>query len=183
MTLRPPKVELSTVIQQLRELISQRATGTYYIVSSDTRQVRIGLVRGELDALSIRAPDVKTAFDALAELQIARTAFTADGLAVTGGNLKLSTEDLIHELSSRAGFSPASRKPPAALSLSAVQGNIIRSAVIEHLGPMGDFVYDEHREACSSLEALLGKLAGEIPDKRNADRFLHQVRAALKGAT
>lgn len=180
----PATIGLLTIVKQLRTLCDEGATGTYYIVCSENRQVRVGLVAGELDALSIRAPDVKTAFDAIAKLNVVRTAFARDGLAVTSGNLKLTTSDLFRELTSRTGQTmPSVRKAaPQAMALTQTQHKTICRALIEHLGPIGEFVYEEHQQACTSLDTLLNALANEIPDRRNGDRFIADVRAALTTA-
>lgn len=179
----PATIGLSTIVKQLRALCDEGATGTYYIVCSENRQVRVGLVAGELDALSIRAPDVKTAFDAIAKLNIVRTAFARDGLAVTSGNLKLSTADLFRELTSRTGQPLPVHKPaPQAVALTQAQHKTICKALIEHLGPIGEFVYEEHQQAHTSLDTLLNALANEIPDRRNGDRFIADARSALAAA-
>lgn len=177
----PRAIGLSTIVKQLRALCDEGATGTYYIVCAENRQVRIGFIAGELNALSIRAPDVKTAFDAIAQLNVVRTAFARDGLAVTGGNLKLSTSDLFRELNSRMGRAvPTAQKVASqVVALTQAQHKMIRKALIEHLGPIGEFIYEEHQQVCSTLDALLTALANEIPDRRNGDRFLTSVRAAL----
>jgi hypothetical protein len=183
-TTTPGSVDLPTIVKQLRALCDEGATGTYYIVCTENRQVRIGFIAGELDALSIRAPDIKTAFDAIAKLNVARTAFARDGLAVTGGNLKLSTSDLFRELNSRIGqpVSTVQKTVAQVTALTQAQHKMIRKAFIEHLGPIGEFVYEEHQQGCSTLEALLTALANEIPDRRNGDRFITGVRAALMDA-
>jgi hypothetical protein len=75
-------------------------------------------------------------------------------------------------------------KPPAPAAggaqLSAAQHDAIRRAFIEYLGPIGDLVYDEHRGANKPIDKLLADLASEIPDGRNAEQFLTQIRERLK---
>lgn len=183
-------IGLATIVKELRSLREQHATGTYYIVSSDNRQVRLGMSAGEVSAISLRAQDLSSALDFIAGLQIIRTNFAKDGLAVAGGNFDLTTDEVIRGLARRGG-QPASAAPAApakdlseatsdGISLSPAQDKALRKLFIEYLGPIGEFVYDEHREASDTHKKLLAGLAREIPDPRNADRFLAQAKSILQ---
>ncbi len=188
-------IGLATLAKELRNLREQRASGTYYIVSADNRQVRIGLSNGEATAMSLRAPNLSSALDALAGLRITRTSFAKDGLAVVGGGFGFSTDELIHGLLYRGGQSapavpvaPATsaRSAPngasAGAALSASQHVALCKLLIEHVGPMGEFVYEECRDTAGTPKDLLAALAQEIVDKRHAAQFLAQAKALLYGA-
>lgn len=191
-------IGLVMIVNELRSLREQRATGTYYIVSSDNRQVRLGLSAGEVNAISLRAPNLSSALDVIAGLQISRTSFAKDGLAIVAGAFGFSTDELIHGLLYRAGQSaPAtqaasSKSAPAWTSaksapatttagafLSQAQHVALRRLLIEHLGPMGEFVYEECRETTGTPNDLLAALAREIVDKRHAAQFLAQAKSLL----
>lgn len=180
-------IGLATIVKELRSLREQCATGTYYIVSSDNRQVRLGLSAGEVNAISLRAQNLSSALDALASQRITRTRFAKDGLVVARGDFGFSTDELIHGLLSRSGQSaPAvqeasAKSVPAGAYLSQGRHAVLRRLSIEYLGPIGEFVYDECREIAGTPKDLLAALAQEIPDKRNAARFLVQARSALYG--
>jgi hypothetical protein len=174
-------IDLAAIINELRTVHDQRATGTYFIVSAENRQVRLGFVDGELDAISIRAADAPAACDAIAAMQIVRTAFSRDKQAVIGGNIKLSTDELFRELLRRVGHTVpgVSSKGTAIASLSRAQNDLIRKLFIEYLGPIGEFIYEEHQQERGTMEKLLTALAKEIPDRHNAEQFLSQVRTRL----
>lgn len=175
-----------TVVQELRGLQEQGATGTYYIVSTDNKQVRIGIVDGEVSVLSVRTATLTSAIDTIAGLKIARTRFANDGLAVTSGigDISLDTDTICQELLQRVGHRPSLAKPsqfptqPGAngVSLSKAQDQAIRNILIEYMGPVGEIVYDEHRHTAKSVDLLLTNLAEEIPDTHNAAQFM--IRAS-----
>lgn len=184
-------IGLATIVKELRSLREQGATGTYYIVSADNRQVRLGLSAGEVNSISLRAQNLSSALDVLAGLQIIRTNFAKDGLAMAGGDFGFSTDELIHGLLYRSGQSAPSPQPVSAkgvpdrtstgATLSQAQHAALRRLLIEYVGPMGEFVYDEHRETSETPKDLLAALAQEILDKRNAGRFLTQALSVLQG--
>lgn len=185
-------IGLAMIVKELSSLREQRATGTYYIVSADNHQVRLGLSSGEVKAISLRAQNLSAALDALAGLRIIRTRFANDGLAVAGGEFGFSTDELIHGLLYRSGQSAPATQAASVKSvaagvsagayLSQAQHVALRSLLIEYLGPMGEFVYDEYRETISTPKDLLAALAQEILDKRNAARFLVEAKSLLNGA-
>lgn len=182
-------VGIATIVKELRSLRELRFTGTYYIVSSDNRQVRLGMSAGEVTGISLRTQNLSSALDIIAGLQIIRTNFAKDGLAVAGGAFDLTTDEIIRGLAHRCGQpTPATPAAPAAgvhegvsdgISLSPSQDVALRRLFIEHIGPIGEFVYDEHRETSDTPKKLLAGLAREIPDPRNADRFLAQAKSIL----
>lgn len=182
----------ATIVEELRALKEQGATGTYYIASSDNKQVRLGIVNGDVATISVRAPTLASAIDAIVGLNIARTRFTADGLTVASGigNIRLTTDKFCHALLQGASLSTSSAPPdgpktrPASpdVSLSKAQEEAIRRLLIEYMGPIGDIIYDEHRNAAKSLEQLLTTLAEEIPDAHNAAQFIIRVNRHLKPA-
>lgn len=179
-------IALDEIVRELRELRGQCAIGTYYLVTGDNRQVRFGIANGEIVTLSVRAADLSAAFDAIAGLQIVRTRFAEDVLTVGSGTIALTTDQVYAELLSRSGgdastvpeLSPISTS--SSFSLPREQSKALRQLLIEYLGPIGDLVYEEHREAAESAAALVANLAREIPDRGNADRFLSQAQSILQ---
>lgn len=179
-----------TVVGELRGLQEQGATGTYYIVSTDNKQVRIAIVDGEVSVLSIRTATLTTALDAIAGLKIARTRFANDGLTVASGigDVSLSTDTICQELLQRAGLPPTVGRPsqfPAqagahGVSLSKAQDDAIRHILIEYMGPVGDIIYDEHRYTAKSVELMLTNLSEEIPDTHNAAQFIIRANRYVK---
>jgi hypothetical protein len=183
----PASIGLATIVKELRSLREQRVSGTYYIVSADNRQVRFGVSSGEVNALSVRAPNLSSALDAIAGLRIMRTSFAKDGLAMVTGNFGFSTEELIHGLLDRAGHPvPAASKAATGASVAALsqaQHVAIKKALIEYLGPIGEFVYEEHQQTSGTPKNLLTNLAREIPDGSNAEQFLAKARLLLQKAS
>lgn len=179
-------IALDEIVRELRDLRGQRAVGTYYLVTADNRQVRFGIANGEVVTLSVRASNLSAAFDAIAGLQIVRTRFAEDVLTVGSGTIALTTDQVYAELLSRSGgdLPPAAEKPaiagPNSFSMPREQSRALRQLLIEYLGPIGDLVYEEHRETAESAEALVANLAREISDRGNADRFLTQARSLLQ---
>lgn len=177
---------MSEIVRELRELREQRAIGTYYLVTSDNRQVRFGIANGEVVTLSVRASELSAAFDAIAGLQIVRTRFAEDVLTVGSGTIALTTDQVYAELLSRSGGDPAIIPEKSAIadshsfSLPREHSKALRQLLIEYLGPIGDLVFEEHRERADSADTLVANLAQEIPDGRNAERFLTQARALLQ---
>lgn len=180
-------IALDEIVKELRDLRAQRAIGTYYLVTADNRQVRFGIANGEVVTLSVRASNLSAAFDAIAGLQIVRTRFAEDVLTVGSGTIALTTDQVYAELLSRSGggLSPAPVGKAAAdgsssLALSKEQDKAIRRLLIEYLGPIGDLVFDEHRESAESPDQLVENLAREITDRGNAERFAAQARSLLQ---
>lgn len=184
-----PFVGLATIVKELRSLRERRSTGTYYIVTSDNHLVRLGVLAGEAIAISLRTQNLSSALDIIAGMQIIRTSFAEDGVVVTGGKFDVSTDEILRGLVRRSE-QPASTTTAApvtglsegafdGMSLSSTQDAALRRLFIEYLGPVGEFVYEEHRETCDTRKKLLTGLAREIPDPRNADRFLAQAKSIL----
>lgn len=176
---------LEEIVKELRELREQRAIGTYYLVTADNRQVRFGIANGEVVTLSVRASNLAAAFDAIAGLQIVRTRFAEDVLTVGSGTIALTTDQVYAELLSRSGGDPSPAPETSEIagsnsfSLPREQSKVLRQLLIEYLGPIGDLVYEEHRETAESAAALVSNLAREITDSRNAERFLAQAHSLL----
>jgi hypothetical protein len=176
---------LSEIVRELSALREQRAIGTYYLVTADNKQVRFGIANGEVVTLSVRASNLSAAFDAIAGLQIVRTRFAEDVLTVGGGTIPLTTDQVYAELLSRSGDGGAVPKPlqQAAESrpayLAREQQEALRQLLIEYLGPIGDFVFDEHHQASASAEVLIANLAQEIADGRRAEQFIARARSLL----
>lgn len=176
---------LSEIVRELSALREQRAIGTYYLVTADNRQVRFGIANGEVVTLSVRASNLSAAFDAIAGLQIVRTRFAEDVLTVGGGTIPLTTDQVYAELLARSGDGAAAPKPLKAAAesrpayLSRDQQEALRQLLIEYLGPIGDFVFDEHHQTSASAEALITNLAQEIADGRRAEQFIARARALL----
>lgn len=178
------------VVEELRGLQEQGATGTYYIVSTDNKQVRIGIVDGEVSVLSVRTATLTTALDTIAGLKIARTRFANDGLTFASGigDVSLDTDTICQELLQRAGLPPSvgrhSQFPAPAgspgVSLSKAQDDAIRHILIEYMGPVGDIIYDEHRYTAKSIDLMLADLAEEIPDTHNAAQFIIRANRHVK---
>lgn len=179
-------IALDEIVRELRELRGQHAIGTYYLVTGDNRQVRFGIANGEVVTISVRASDLSAAFDAIAGLQIVRTRFAEDVLTVGSGTIALTTDQVYAELLSRAGgdLSAAPEMPAVAaansFSLPREQSKALRQLLIEYLGPIGDLVYEEHRETAESANMLVANLAREITDRGNAERFLAQAQSLLQ---
>lgn len=177
---------MSEIVRELRELREQRAIGTYYLVTADNRQVRFGIANGEVVTLSVRASNLSAAFDAIAGLQIVRTRFAEDVLTVGSGTIALTTDQVYAELLSRSGGDPSAVPEKSAsagansFSLAREQSRALRQLLIEYLGPIGDLVYEEHRETAESADMLVANLAREITDRGKAERFLAQARSLLQ---
>jgi hypothetical protein len=183
----PPGVGLATIVRELRELRATHATGTYYVVSADNRQVRFSLVAGEIASLFFRVAGASGALDALSSMQIMRTRFAVDGVkgGDSMGSTTLDTDEICNELLRRAGLAappPAAKASdaPSAISLTAAQHMVIRRTLIDFLGPIADLVYEEHQRPNQSLKNLLGSLAGEFSDSRRAQEFITQVHQRLQ---
>lgn len=176
---------LSEIVRELSALREQRAIGTYYLVTADNRQVRFGIANGEIVTLSVRASNLSAAFDAIAGLQIVRTRFAEDVLTVGSGTIPLTTDQVYAELLSRAGDGAAAPKSLTAAAadrpayLGRDQQEALRTLLIEYLGPIGDFVFDEHHQASRTAEALIANLAQEIADGRRAEQFMARARSLL----
>jgi hypothetical protein len=200
-----PGISLAVIVGELRQLRDDRATGTYYVLSDDNRQVRICLVDGEISAIFYRLAEGPGAVIAMMAMCIARTRFSADGLHPTNQKSgALSTDEILEELLRHAGKAraspgnPATRpagdpqsKPqsngpekakaegPTVASLSAEERHMIRQALVNYLGPIGNLVYDDYQQSDRTVASMLIKLSTEIPDGQRAADFLALVRKRL----
>jgi hypothetical protein len=177
---------LVAVVDELLALRTRRESGTYFIVSADNRQVRFSISSGEVIGLSLRVANLSLALDAIAEMQILRTRFSSDSLPISNSGFGFSTDELIHGLRYRAG-----RAIPTTLavdrsdstqgfSLSPAQQAGLKRVLIEYLGPMGGFVFDEHMESSNSLKELVKALSAEIANQHDARKFLELARDLLR---
>ena len=188
------KTSLSAVVQELGTLRGRRATGTYYVVSDDNRQARICLMDGEIVSVVCHlaegqnAPDAMDAMDALAAMRISRTRFAPNITHATDSKVGAlgahDADDAYQKLRQRAGIQaePGATQPRGShvAGLSAAEHQLIRQTLVNYLGPIADFVYEEHCRADPSVESLLTQLSAEIPDRRQAAEFLARVRQQLQ---
>jgi hypothetical protein len=183
-----PRTGLATIVDELRQLRTGRATGTYYVISDDNRQVRIGLLGGEIATILCRGAEGMVALEGLVTMQIIRTRFAADGLHPTvGRGGLLNTDDIFNELLRHAGIAVApssnTSKGPKVAALSSAQQQLIRQTLIHYLGPIANLVYEDHQLPDQTVESMLIKLSAEIPDTRRAAEFLTLVRQRLQQST
>ncbi len=183
----PPSFGIGRIVEELRDLRSRAATGTYFIVSDDNRQGRIGWSNGEIDSVVFRGVDGVPALAALSQVRVLRTKFSPEGTrALPASRSGLPpTDELMRML---VGAAP--RPQPAAAgsagasgdrasSLSPAAHRAISDVLTDYLGPIATLIYEEHRDHDQSVDALLAALATEIPDGRRAQEFLAAVRQKL----
>lgn len=184
----PPGYGIGRIVEELRDLRARGATGTYYIVSDDNRQGRIGWNAGEIDSIVFRGVDGVPALAALAQVRALRTKFSPEGVHVSPASRTglPPTDELLRLLVGVAPRPQEAPPPDGASQGGRVSGlpratlQAIGDVLTEYLGPIATLVYEEHRGRDQSVEALLAALAAEIPDGRRAQEFLAEARRKLQ---
>jgi hypothetical protein len=190
----PSAFDIRQIVEELRELRSQQLTGTYFVVSDDNRQARIGLVDGDIVSVSYRGVEGPQALARLAAIRALRSRFAADGALHRGFSDQTAlpaTEALFKALlQGGAALGTASPRPVQVAAadpgerrvaeLSPAEQAAIRSALTDHLGPIAGLVFDEKRDPRLGVETFLDQLAAEIPGKAQQAEFLAAVRSSVR---
>jgi hypothetical protein len=189
----PPPFGIVRIVEELRNLHSRRLTGTYYVVSEDNHQARIGLVDGEIESVTYRGASGPKALACLASIQAARTRFSTEdwSKAASSAAALPPTEKLLRALLNGAA-APAAVVPDHAedaaapatggrlvSKLTTAELQWIRDALTDYLGPIANLVYDENRDPQLAVETMLAQLAAEIPGADQAAEFLAKARRGL----
>jgi hypothetical protein len=185
-----PTFGITRIVEELRDLHSRRLTGTYYVVSEENRQVRIGLVDGEIESITYRGLEGARALAGLAAIRAARTRFSADSMRsdASAAVVNLPTTEALLKALLHGGITapPPVRVADAAAAgsrlvakLTTAEQQWIRDALTDYLGPIAGLVYDENRDPNLAVETMLAQLAEEIPGSERAAEFLAKVHRGL----
>ncbi len=184
----PPGFGIGRIAEELRELRAGRVTGTYFIVSDDNRQGRIGWTAGEIDWIVFRGVEGMAALPPLIQVCALRTRFSPEVTrAAAGGRSGLPSTDELLRLLGGPAPRPQAAAPSGAQAPDGRAGRISSSAqkticdtLADYLGPIATLIYKEHREREATVDGILAALAAEFPEARRAREFVADVRRKLQ---
>ena len=177
------------IVEQLRQFCAERLTGTVFIVSDDNRMAQVQLDAGNIVMLLCRGRRGREALATMRTMLHARLRFDASVVAAPDAE-RLDTGEVIDQLGMgkdradgedqrREAAPQAARVPPAADAVTPEQAARLERLLVQYIGPMAQIVCAEHVAGARDLRSLVLALAGDIPDKRQADAFQAAAGALL----
>jgi|APLak6261703504_1056268.scaffolds.fasta_scaffold10569_1 hypothetical protein len=171
----------SRIVEHIRQLCSQRKTGTLFLASDENLMVQVHLDSGNIVSLMHRNRRGLHALAALTQIRNARLRFD-DGYVASSENHDLSTQAILDHLENAAPKAAESSMAPGASASNVITAEVRATAqkiLMRYVGPMAEIICADHFERATDLRALARALADEIPDQEEAAKFAVEIRKAL----
>jgi hypothetical protein len=170
------------MLSALEELSRTDASGMLIAVTEDNHQVRIGLQNGEIVHLATQRLQGNEAISAIATNSYRTFNFTSGSPFQVQPDLP-ATEVILNALRSgkySEGETDFSASPaPAPAGVDAGLLHIIEEELMEFVGPIASILILEAKRQ-PSLNAVLQKLAKELPSTAAKEAFVNRIRIRLK---
>jgi hypothetical protein len=171
------------LLSALEDLCQKQSTGMLIAVTDDNHHVRIGLQNGEIVHLATHRLQGSEAISAIAANSYRTFNFTAGSPLQEQPDLP-ATDVILNALrngaysESQTDFTVAAASTPA--GVDAGLWRIIEEELTEFVGPIASILIAEAKRQ-PTLNAVLQKLAKELPSAAAKDAFINRIRARLKG--
>lgn len=174
---------LQALVGELASLCKEGASGTVFIATDDNRLVRMTLDGGEIRFISFQNKRGAAALNLMPQIKQGRLRFEEGVISGTPSADLPPTADTLRFLANPA--SSAAPSSPAATAAtnrgsSAITDKdraVIETVLADYIGPMASIVCDEHLSGAQDLQTALKKLAAEIQDPLQAEKFIADVNA------
>jgi hypothetical protein len=176
---------LSVVIDELRALVAQGATGILLIVTEDNRFASVSLQNGQIREISFRRSYNDEAVELLFRVPRLRARFQPGGVPIS--RHPAPSDAAIRRLLGIDENQPLAPMPPPAVARSFGVGGVDRAAlqrrIIEvamtYFGPIATLLCEEALSSSADIDQVLRQIATNLSGQGEAERFLADARASL----
>ncbi len=178
-----PLLSYRELISELKQLISERASGVMFISTNDNHAVHIGLENGEIVGCRYRFKRGLDALPLIMEIEAGRYSFNSGPSGAADASLP-PTDGLLRMLA-ESNMSKPTDKPIQGVSEISAAPSIIAMELAHYLGPIASVIIEDYLEEVgtvrdsSALHKMIKSVASEITDDRKRDEFTESVLSKL----
>ena len=171
----------SRIVEHIKQLCSQRKTGTLFLASDENHMVQVHLESGNIVSLMHRNRRGLHALAVLTQIKNAKLRFD-DGYVASSESHDLSTQAILDHLDNATPKAAQPSSAPGASASNVLTAEVRATAqriLMRYVGPMAEIVCADHFEQATDLHALVRALADEVPDQAEAAKFSVEIAKAL----
>ena len=171
-------ISFQEIVAEIRELCTQRVTGTLFVVTKANRSAQLVLNKGKIVFIYFFNKRGEEALELMSTIRAGRYRFQ-EGTNSRRDPLP-STEEILQTLSGvQKNDSQVSEKRPNGHGISQEQKNVLENCLAGYIGPMAGIICEEHLDVVADLQGAIDALVAEIPSAEQAEKFRVMVLAKL----
>lgn len=167
---------------ELKRLLQERLSGTLFISGENRRIAQIGLLDGNIVALSCLNKRGLEALSLIRQINPSWSQFIK-GTSIAPDSILPSTADILNSLdsgvASASSGSPGTTKNLMPEIISQKTHEILIETLAEFMGPVAPMICNKVLQQVRSLNSAIDLLAQEIPDRQLALEFKNRVRQKI----
>ena len=180
-------VAFAEIVVELRQICDELKSGTMYITSQMNRAAQIAIERGKIVFLYYSNKRGREALDLMPEIEFGRFRFQEGSVSAMRSEA-VPTEEILLFLAAASG--EAEQRGELATHSEVVtraqytgesvltdkQQQILEESLTLYIGPMASLICEEHLTSVSGWHDAVQRLAAEIPDVAQAEKFRTEMR-------
>ncbi|WP_428239992.1 hypothetical protein [Gynuella sp.] len=186
---------LSEIMDELRNLADQKATGSLFIVSDERHSASFGLEKGRIVALQCRGRFGAQAMTLVSRIKQGTSRFELSSNYLRKMDLP-DNEEVIRQILDAQSSAPAAApgtarsatptpppmpaSAPRALNISASQKAAIEDVLVDSLGPMGSIVMDSI-EDCKDMSSIVMAIKEVVETPEIVQSLVGKIKDILTG--
>lgn len=174
-----PLLSYRELISELKQLLSNRATGVMFISTLDNHAVHINLEKGTIIGCRFRFKRGLDALPLIMEMEAGHYSFNLGAPGPPDTALP-PTDTLLQMLTNTGHNTPADMPIQGVTEITEVP-EIIAKELAMYLGPIASVIVEDYLDEIGpvrnsgTLQKLIKSVASEIADKRKRDEFTEAV--------
>lgn len=177
----PSSILLATIITELRRVCQEKLSGTMNILTEKRQLARIGLLDGNIVALSCMGKRGSEALPLIRQLNPNWFQFVKGSSVVADSDLPATPDvfDFLDSVTSSFASSESAEENTLLEMLPQQIVTVLKEMLNEFMGPVAPMICNKILRQALSLESAIDLLAREIPDQQQAAKFQEQVRQKI----
>ncbi len=165
------------IVSQIKSYWNNKSTGALFLKLSNEKLLQLFFVKGELQSIKYHGVTGMEALKHIPALVSLKSQFHEGAISRIVNDLP-PTSDIIDMISDNS-FNKVSTSANVA-GITGEQKSIIETFFIEHVGPIGDIIFNEELQKANSMDELIKSLCRQMDDLDEQVRFKEQIQSALK---
>lgn len=168
-------ISLDHLVIELQRLCQEKLSGILFISGDSHRTAKIGLLNGNIVALSCQNKQGEKALQLIREIKLNWIQFIRGSTIIPDPDLP-STSHILNSLIS--SDDPTPTRLGSKMNISQAE-EVLKETLTDFMGPVAPMICKKVLSHAQNLDSAIHLLAQEIPDPQQANQFKQSIRQRL----